>query len=550
MASSRRRRSTIAALSSGDRTATDLPGKVELATGYFMGLMGSAQPREADISLAAVGLGPIDLSALEAQFTESEVWDALRAMPANKSPGPDGFTWEFYRCCWPVVKGDVLAALRAIWMGRDQGFEALNEALITLLPKKDGAVDLKDFRPISLVHSFARLLTKVLARRLGPKMDLLVAPNQTAFIRGRCIQDNFLLVKESAKLLHRKQIPALLLKVDIAKTFDSISWSFLLSVLRQRGFGPRWLRWIGMLLRSVSTSVLVNGFAGDAFRHGRGLRQGDPISPLLFVIAMDVLSAMFAAVEGAGVISNLADVGLRHRVSLFADDVVSDHAVGLFNTYVIIKVGNGSSLLFWEDAWIDGLTVAAIATEVIKLVRPTARHRRTVQQGRVANSWALDISGQLSVDAVVQYLHLWTAVHRVLGAAPAASEEDSFRWKWSADGSFSSSGAYRVLFHGTVGLPAANLVWDSFAPLKYRMHAWLALHRRCWTADRRLRRGLPSHSLCPLCTATDETLDHLSLHCRYAQDLWAGLVARLRLPNIAPVAAVGINDWIQHDMTL
>ncbi|KAM0913367.1 hypothetical protein ACQ4PT_012221 [Festuca glaucescens] len=745
MASSRRRRSTIAALSLGDRTATNLPGKVELATGYFMGLMGSAQPREADISLAAVGLGPIDLYALEAQFMESEVWDALRAMPANKSPGPDGFTWEFYRRCWPVVKGDVLAALRAIWMGRDQGFEALNEALITLLPKKDGAVDLKDFRPISLVHSFARLLAKVLARRLGPKMDLLVAPNQTAFIRGRCIQDNFLLVKESAKLLHRKRIPALLLKVDIAKAFDSISWSFLLSVLRQRGFGPRWLRWIAMLLRSASTSVLVNGFAGDAFRHGRGLRQGDPISPLLFVIAMDVLLAMFAAVEGAGVISNLADVGLRHRVSLFADDMVifakpdahelaaiwevlacfgaasglranpnksfaapircsadalqgvaaaltcplgslpctylglplslqkprkaelqavldklppsslsgrpgccpgkaasftfrqfmsasvvyqllaldldpwfikavdklrrgflwagsedakggccavawhlvcqpkalgglglrnlrlmnialrthwlwlqrtcsdkpwfgldpqvSDHAIGLFNASVIIKVGNGSSLLFWEDAWIDGLTVATIAPEVIKLVRPTARCRRTVQQGRVANSWALDISGQLSVDAVVQYLHLWTDVHRVLGATPAASEEDSFRWKWSADGSFSSNGAYRVLFHGTVGLPAANLVWDSFVPLKYRMHAWLALRRRCWMADRRLRRGLPSHSLCPLCTATDETLDHLSLHCRYAQDLWAGLVARLRLPNIAPVAAVGINDW-------
>jgi hypothetical protein len=115
-------------------------------------------------------------------------------MPGNKSPGPDGLSWEFYRHCWQVVKEDVIHALHAIWLGRDQGFECLNNALITLLPKKIDVVDLSDFRPISLVHSFARLLTKIMARRLAPRMNELVDGNQTAFIRGRCIQDNFLLV--------------------------------------------------------------------------------------------------------------------------------------------------------------------------------------------------------------------------------------------------------------------------------------------------------------------------------------------------------------------
>ncbi|KAM0877188.1 hypothetical protein ACQ4PT_035681 [Festuca glaucescens] len=126
MASSRRQRNHIAALRSGDLAATDLEGKVELATDFFMGLLGSAQPRDFDLSLGALGLQPLDLSGLEAQFSEV----------------------------------DVMAAMKYMWLGRDQGFEVLNEALITLLPKKEGAVDLKDFRPVNLVHSFGRLLTK------------------------------------------------------------------------------------------------------------------------------------------------------------------------------------------------------------------------------------------------------------------------------------------------------------------------------------------------------------------------------------------------------
>jgi hypothetical protein len=122
--------------------------------------------------------------------------------------------------------------------------------------------------------------------------------------------------------LHVKKEASPLFKVDIAKAFDSISWPFLLSVLRQRGFGPRWIRWISLLLRTAQTRVLVNGFEGDVFLHGRGLRQGDPISPLLFVVAMDVLAAMFHTVESAGVLSRFGLAGIKHRVSLYADDVV------------------------------------------------------------------------------------------------------------------------------------------------------------------------------------------------------------------------------------
>jgi hypothetical protein len=152
----------------------------------------------------------VDLSDLEAPFSDEEIWAAVRELPNNKSSGPDGFTWEFYRCCWATVK------VRALCAGQDRNFGRLNGALITLLPKRDGAIDLKDFRPISLVHSVAKLVAKILAMRLAPRMPELVDCTQSAFIRGRCIHDNFVLVRQTAVTMHRRKLPALLLKLDVA----------------------------------------------------------------------------------------------------------------------------------------------------------------------------------------------------------------------------------------------------------------------------------------------------------------------------------------------
>lgn len=111
------------------------------------------------------------------------------------------------------------------------------------------ARELRDFRPISLLHSFAKLFAKILSRRLASKLDGLVASNQSAFIRSRCIHDNFMLVKQSAKKLHLSKTPAMLLKLDFARAFDLVSWQFLLEVLAHKGFGHRWRAWMAILLR-------------------------------------------------------------------------------------------------------------------------------------------------------------------------------------------------------------------------------------------------------------------------------------------------------------
>ena len=124
-------------------------------------------------------------------------------MPSDKAPGPDGYTGCFYKMCWPIIKPDVMAALAAVQRGNFMNLHLLNTALLTLLPKKQDVVQVKDFWPISLIHSFAKLVTKLIANRLSRKLSAVVAANQSAFVKGCCIHDNFILVQQTTKFLHQ-----------------------------------------------------------------------------------------------------------------------------------------------------------------------------------------------------------------------------------------------------------------------------------------------------------------------------------------------------------
>lgn len=170
------------------------------------------------------------------------------------------------------------------------------------------------------MHSFAKIVAKLLANRLAPKLDELVSQSQSAFIRKRAIHDNVLFVQNMIKSFHRKKKPTLFLKVDISKAFDTVNWAYLLEVLQIFGFGHKWCNWISNLLGTSSSAVLLNGIPGQEIDHARGLRQGDPLSPMLFILAMEPLHKLFKKVEDLGLLSSLQRQR-RFRCSLYADDV-------------------------------------------------------------------------------------------------------------------------------------------------------------------------------------------------------------------------------------
>jgi hypothetical protein len=151
------------------------------------------------------GVPSHDLAQLDAPFSEEEVWATIKCLPSDKASGPDGFTGRFYKSCWPIIKNEVMAAMSCVWARKFRNMGGLNSAFITLLPKVHPARCVNDFRPIGLVDSFTKLVTKVLANILVGRMHVMVSLNLSAFIKKRFIQDNFMLVQQTARFLHQQK---------------------------------------------------------------------------------------------------------------------------------------------------------------------------------------------------------------------------------------------------------------------------------------------------------------------------------------------------------
>ena len=202
--------------------------------------MATPPDRSKDLNWDRLDFPAVNLASLDDPFSESEIFAAICQLPGDKSPGPDGFSGLFFKKCWPIIKQDVMAATNAIYNNRCSDLNLLNKATIVLIPKKEGVDTIQGYRPISLIHAFAKIITKVLALRLAPFMNALTSQCQSAFIKGRSIHDNFMFVRNFTRRLHRNRSPALLLKLDISKAFDSVRWDYLLTLLQKRGFPLRW----------------------------------------------------------------------------------------------------------------------------------------------------------------------------------------------------------------------------------------------------------------------------------------------------------------------
>jgi hypothetical protein len=272
MANLRKKKNQIVLLRNDTEVASSQKDKLRITFDHFQKHIGTCPPRNLHINFEEIQWQLRNLLHLELPFIEQEIANIVKAILNEKSPGPDGFIGLFFKECWEIIKVEILAAVDQFFNLNQQGLQFLNQALVVLLLKKPNAEGISDFRPISLIHSFAKLISKMMANRLAPELGNLVSCTQNAFIKKRSIHDNFMHVQQTIKELHKKKVLALFIKLDISKAFDTVNWSYMLDIMTFLGFGPRWRGWVSAIWATTSSSFMMNGEQGKRIRHKRGVR--------------------------------------------------------------------------------------------------------------------------------------------------------------------------------------------------------------------------------------------------------------------------------------
>ena len=332
--------------------ATDISSICESWVEFYSGLF-TADPVDSSAQDSLLGCLTARLpgeasDSCEGLLSSEEVFKALEGMASEKAPGSDGFPAEFYRAFWHVLGTDLVDVLNDSFSSGSLPL-SLRGALICLIHKKGDRFECKNWRPISLLNADYKLCARALAGRLLKVLHLVINPDQTCGVPGRFIGENVAFLRDLVDYTSESGTPAAILSLDQEKAFDRVDWPFLFQTLSWLGFGRSFISWVRLLYTGIRSAILVNGYTSDSFWPSRGVRQGCPLSPLLYVISIEVLAANLRAHPD---IVGLRPLGLSCTLpvmSLYADDtsvVASSFAAirAVFSTYQLFERGSGSRL--------------------------------------------------------------------------------------------------------------------------------------------------------------------------------------------------------------
>nr|GEV18059.1 RNA-directed DNA polymerase, eukaryota [Tanacetum cinerariifolium] len=241
---------------------------------------------------------------MKADVGSDEIKKAVWDCGVDKSPGPDGFTFDFYRRFWNIIGNDVVEAVQFFFQHGKMA-KGCNSTFIALIPKIPDANMVKDFRPTSLISSLYKVIAKVLANRLVTVLGDTISEVQSAFVEERQILDGPFILNEVLQWCKSKKKQSFIFKIDFEKAYDLVRWDYLVDVLLKFGFENRWCGWIKECLQSSWGSVVVNGSPTKEFQFFRGLKQGDPLSPFLFILVMESLHISFQKVVDANMFKGI-----------------------------------------------------------------------------------------------------------------------------------------------------------------------------------------------------------------------------------------------------
>ncbi|MES9885145.1 MAG: reverse transcriptase domain-containing protein [Sedimenticola sp.] len=260
-----------------------------------------------------------DTMLLSSRITKDEIYFALKDMQAGKSPGCDGISPSFYVTFFDIF-GPILETMYGHAYSQGKLTLTQRSSYITLICKDEkNAENMKNYRPISLLNTDYKILSKVITNRLSKILPKIISVDQTCSIKGRSIFDNLHLLRNVCDYIDQKDLQAAFICLDQEKAFDRVSWSYMYSTLQAFGFDNDSINWIKLLYTDINSCVIVNNHISSPFDISRGVRQGCPLSPLLYVLCFEPFAVKIRkddSIKGITVPGKGSDI----KISMYADD--------------------------------------------------------------------------------------------------------------------------------------------------------------------------------------------------------------------------------------
>ena len=270
---------------------------------------------------------------------------ALKNLANNKSSGSDGLTTNFYKFFWPDIR-DLLVASYNYTYDNKQLSQEQKIAVINLLPKKDKDLCfLKNWRPVSLLNTDYKILTKALAQKLQNVIGQIVNRDQIGYIKGRFISETIRTIHDIVYLTEEQNMNGFITLIDFEKAFDSIEWNFMFKCLKTFNFRDAFLDWIKMLYTDIKSCVTNNGYYSECFKLSRSIRQGCPISALLFILVAEILAIAIKTNENIHGLQFNTKKNHTYKIAQLADDTTLflvdldsiAHSITLFDKFKMIS---------------------------------------------------------------------------------------------------------------------------------------------------------------------------------------------------------------------
>ncbi|KAL6195800.1 hypothetical protein ACLB2K_031418 [Fragaria x ananassa] len=446
-------------------------------------------------------------------YSQDEIWSALFQMYPTKSPGPDGMPPLFFQHYWDTIGEDVTVAVQN-FLQSGQLLREINFTHICLIPKVPNLEHMSDLRPIALCNVIYKICSKVLANRLKLLLPEVISPYQSAFVPGRLITD-----KKGGEEGY------MALKLDLSKAYYRMEWLFLRKVLERFGFAVVWIEMVMQCVSSLRYSFLVRGKPGGFVIPSRGLRQGDPLSPYLFLLGAEGFSALLRRKQQLGWLLGLEICAEAPQMSLklvnFAkSSIVFSKNVSEFmheeiSSLLGMEVGDATQVNVLTDAWIPG----------VPNFKPSGN---TVLPDHVEHVGdLLHYPGVWNESLICSVFNPHEAATILAIPLAPLGIVDRVVWRFKKNGLFTVKTAYRYTFSQSpsrqpfthnVSVAFWKKLWKVAIPNGAKVHIWRVCHDILPSLERLASKHVALESLiCPLCTQGMESTLHLCRDCPFTR---------------------------------